>query len=94
VLRVAHPDIAPWREGLGRALWDEAVEVYRRDLFETRGLDEDTEIARLQPQPDGRYQLPTQAILHLTYSSDSRIPRMFLFELYEAVIRQEHNHQT
>ena len=94
VLRLAHPDIAPLREGVGRDLWDEAVEVYRRDLFETRGLDEDTEIARLQPQPDGRYQLPTHAILHLTYSPDSRVPRRFLFELYEAVIRHEQNNQT
>jgi hypothetical protein len=75
-------------------LWDEAVEVYRRDLFETRGLDEDIEITRLQPQPDDRYQLPTQAILHLTYSADSRVPRIFLFQLYEAVIRHEQNNQT
>jgi hypothetical protein len=91
---LTHPDIEPLREIVGLALWDEAVEMYRRDLFETRLLIREDELVHFQEQSDGRYLLRTQQIEYLWWSPASPVHYDRLRELYDALMTYQQNSQT
>lgn len=83
VLGVDHPDTAVVRASMGPERWDDFLTLYRQD-FADRGLATEMEVAKLEQQPDGRYNLSEEEIKFLLHPPESDVSSYEFFEFCTA----------